>query len=420
MRLLLTSNAMHDPPRGGSARSNLAWLRPLASRGHECRIVCPAPSARNDIVERDGIVIRRVSDLARNVQQLVKEIETFQPDWVAVSSEDVSHVLLREGHRVASNRLIYLAHTPQFFPFGPESWNPDPRGAAIIRKARAVVVIGRHMAGYVREHLGVDARVVHPAVYGDPPYARYGSFDSGDVLMINPCAVKGLSILLALAREFPHLIFAGLAGWGTTSEDRKAMARLPNVRVVETVPSIETVLANARLLLMPSLWYEGFGLIVMEAMLRGVPVISSNSGGLAEAKQGTGYIIPVRPIKRYEHLFEENNMPRPVVEEQDITPWTHALKELTTERERYEEESRRSRAAALSFVSALQATNFEELLLSLGKEQPLRILLAHNSLYLGSHGGGDKSNRLLMEGLAQRGHVVRVMARVEQFGEQSH
>ena len=46
----------------------------------------------------------------------------------------------------------------------------------------------------------------------------------------------------------------------------------------------------------------------------------------------------------------------------------------------------------------------------------MRILLAHNSLYYPSHGGGDKSNRLLMEALSARGHEVRVAARIERFG----
>lgn len=50
----------------------------------------------------------------------------------------------------------------------------------------------------------------------------------------------------------------------------------------------------------------------------------------------------------------------------------------------------------------------------------MRILLAHNSLYYPSHGGGDKSNRLLMEALAARGHEVRVVARIEKFGPQPH
>ena len=50
----------------------------------------------------------------------------------------------------------------------------------------------------------------------------------------------------------------------------------------------------------------------------------------------------------------------------------------------------------------------------------MRILLAHNSLYYPSHGGGDRSNRLLMEALAAEGHQVRVVARVEGFGPEPH
>ena len=46
----------------------------------------------------------------------------------------------------------------------------------------------------------------------------------------------------------------------------------------------------------------------------------------------------------------------------------------------------------------------------------MKILLAHNSLYFPSHGGGDKSNRLLMEALAARGHQVTAVARIESFG----
>lgn len=50
----------------------------------------------------------------------------------------------------------------------------------------------------------------------------------------------------------------------------------------------------------------------------------------------------------------------------------------------------------------------------------MRILLAHNSIYYPSFGGGDKSNRLLMEALAARGHKVVVASRVEKFGQTEH
>ncbi len=50
----------------------------------------------------------------------------------------------------------------------------------------------------------------------------------------------------------------------------------------------------------------------------------------------------------------------------------------------------------------------------------MKILLAHNSLYYPFAGGGDKSNRLLMEAMARRGHLVSVVSRVEQFGAPAH
>jgi glycosyltransferase involved in cell wall biosynthesis len=293
---------------------------------------------------------------------VAQETRAFGPDWVLVSSEDVAHVLLREAAHAAPERLVYLAHTPQFFPFGPESWNKDEAASDAIRHAAGVVSIGQHMAGYIREHLGRGATVIHPPIYGHPPYRRFGRFGSGTVLMVNPCAVKGISIFLALARLFPNVEFAALNGWGTTAQDRAALSALPNVRVLDTVPDIEDVLREARCLLMPSVWYEGFGLIAMEAMLRGVPVVASNSGGLEEAKRGTGCVVPVRPVEKYELAFDDTGMPRAIVPEQDLQPWAAALETMLNDEAAYWSEAERSRTVALAFVSGLDASEFERYL----------------------------------------------------------
>src|SRR5262249_2277834 len=151
----------------------------------------------------------------------------------------LSHLLLHEAQRAAGDRLIYLAHTPQFFPFGPASWNPAPRAAATVRSARAVVVIGSHMQSYIREHLGREAVIIHPPIYGNPPFARFGSFDKGWILMINPSVVKGVGIFIALAESFPQFQFAALKGWGTTQSDLRALANLPNVIVLDPVGNIK-------------------------------------------------------------------------------------------------------------------------------------------------------------------------------------
>jgi glycosyltransferase involved in cell wall biosynthesis len=116
---------------------------------------------------------------------------------------------------------------------------------------------------------------------------------------------------------------------------------------------------------MPSVWLEGFGLIVMEAMLRGVPVISSDSGGLGEAKAGTRFVIPVRAVERYEQVYDDRNMPRPILPPQSVESWVIAIHELTKSRESYDQEVRREREAALKFVQSVDPLAIEKLLESL-------------------------------------------------------
>ena len=360
MRILLASGASYAPPRGGSTRSNLTWLRGLVAAGHECRVVCSAASETGETIA-DGIAILRVTDLALHAETLTEEIRAFLPDWVLVSSEDVTQRLLRAAERAAPGRVVYLAHTPQFFPFGPESWNRDEEATRIIERAPGVVAIGRHMAGYIAKHSTARAVVVHPPIYGRPGLVSGGPL----ILMINPSVVKGIEIFAEVAARLPELRFGALTGWGTTAADREMLARHPNIEPVESVRNIDEVLSRARMLLMPSIWYEGFGLIVMEAMLRGLPVVSSDSGGLMEAKEGTGYVIPVRPVERYEPVFDESHMPRPVREPQDIEPWVEAVRKLALDDAAHAEEAARSRKAAMRFVGRLRAEEFGEYLAAL-------------------------------------------------------
>jgi len=178
MRILLAANASYVPPRGGATRSNLVWLERLAAAGHLCRIVAalagdPAgrleqlrdegiepPVDRGDgvaVSRPGGVLIYSVAEPSRRTQVLRQQVREFQPDWLLVSSEDVGHILLREAHQSAPGRVVYLAHTPQFFPFGPASWNPEPRGVELVARAAGVVALGRHMAEYIERHAGCRA-----------------------------------------------------------------------------------------------------------------------------------------------------------------------------------------------------------------------------------------------------------------------
>jgi glycosyltransferase involved in cell wall biosynthesis len=368
MRILLTANASYVPPRGGATRSNLAWLEHMAAQGHTCQVVAGglADSAgkraqtaqegadRQALFAR-GVEVYEVADHARQTAVLRRQIREFQPDWVLVSSEDLGHGLLREAHDAAPGRVVYLAHTPQFFPFGPASWNPDTGATELVTRAAAVVAIGHHTAAYICRHTGREAVVIHPPIYGGGPFPNLASFNTGLIAMVNPCAVKGVSIFMALAERFPAYSFGALPGWGTTAADLAQMAAHSNIEMLPNCRHIAEFLSRTRILLMPSLWYEGFGLTVMEAMLHGIPVISSDAGGLVEAKMGTPFVVHAPAIERYAPVFDEHSLPLPEIGAVDLRPWEEALRALLTDRALYDRISAESREAALRFTGNLDA-----------------------------------------------------------------
>jgi hypothetical protein len=337
----------------------------LARAGHQCRIIAGASEEGAELPFHHSIALSAIAQPAVRVEALRSQIREFAPDWVLISSEDLGHALLREARHRAPGRVVYLAHTPQFFPFGRESWSPDGHAAEAAAEAAGIVTIGMHMAGYVSAQLGRAAAVIHPPIYGAGPFPKHANAAGGLVTLLNACAVKGISIFAAVAGRLPHCAFGAVPGWGTSAEDRRLLDPLPNVRILPNAREIDDILSQTRVLLMPSLWYEGFGLIAMEAMLRGIPVVSSDSGGLREAKCGTGYVIPVQAIERYQPVYDEHGMPRPILPPNDVAPWVDALAELTGDRSAWERESAASREAATAFAATLEAGAMEDWLRAL-------------------------------------------------------
>ena len=97
-------------------------------------------------------------------------------------------------------------------------------------------------------------------------------------------------------------------------------------------------------------------------MLRGVPVMAANVGGIPEAKMGVPYLLPVNPITRYETRLDEQMVPVAEVPAQNMAPWREALALLSGDRGHYEAVARASRAAALAYAETLTVGPFERLL----------------------------------------------------------
>ena len=88
---------------------------------------------------------------------------------------------------------------------------------------------------------------------------------------------------------------------------------------------IDDLLRQTRVMLAPSLWAEARSRMILEAMSRGIPVMASDVGGLAEAMLGMDYLLPVNPVARYRPMVDELMVPAVEIPPQDVRPWAAVL-----------------------------------------------------------------------------------------------
>lgn len=384
-KVLICSRVSLFPPEHGGAKSFRHLAATLPRSGVQCRVLVqlappdtsgerfagqtleklrsmgihPERGKNGDYFwQNDGVTyVAQESGVDGLLRLLAAEMEKFNPDRVVLSDDTLKNCERLFSLAAVTGRLIFAAQTIHGLPFGPYSLARNEVVTAALKRAMHIMAPSRTVQEYIRAFLGKTTSVYYPPVFGSGPFPALGKWENPFVTLVNPCAWKGAEIFLGLARALPELAFAAVPTWGATPKLLAELRALPNIRVLEETPRIDEIFAQTRILLVPSLCQEAFGLIAPEALLRGIPVLASDLGGLRESTLGAATLLPVKGLELQAATHEEGAAVPWREPENDLQPWIQALRKLVDDPVFYAERSQQSRNTALSFVNSLQSVS---------------------------------------------------------------
>jgi len=298
---------------GGSERHLLALLPALRAHGIEPSFVGlddprGAPEPFYAALEQAGIPFARVTsrhDLDPRLPfRIARAARRSRPELVH------THLVHADVHGAAAAALLRL-------PFVSTKHNDDPFRAGafryverlLARRARRIITITESLARFNEERVGIPRAklvIVHygldelpPAWSSNPPLQLP---DDARVLLALGRLVpqKGLDLavraLPALRRTHPDTVLV-VAGEGP---ERDALASLAaelgvgdGLFLIGRAGDVTALLDRAELLVHPSRW-EGFGLVLLEAMLASRPVVATRVSSIPEIviDGETGALVP--------------------------------------------------------------------------------------------------------------------------------
>lgn len=267
----------HNPFMAAALRQRLQAFRPDVVHFHNTfPLLSPALLA---VAREEGAAV--VATL-HNYRLFCAQGGLLRERRICTECLDRGHAWPAVRHACRSSRLATLPVASMIdHHLRRDTWNRAPHALIVLTEFQKTLM--------QRAGVRADLLQVKPNFAGSAPTVPWAARENAAVYLGRVCEEKGIWTLLAaweqLGARAPLL---KVIGAGPALEPLRARvagsAVASRIRILGALPHAEATreLANARLLVYPSIWYEPFGMSIVEAYARAVPVLTSRLGSLPD------------------------------------------------------------------------------------------------------------------------------------------
>lgn len=302
---------------GGVQECVLAMQSELAARGHDALIITPQPREHNGDAPKFVRLLGRARDVKSpfhttaqisvtvDMDQVDELLETekfdvlhFHEPWVPL----LSHQLLARSR--AKNIATFHAKLPDTVMSRTIEKVVTPYTKTVLKYFSDMTAVSEAAATYVRSLTNTNIQIIPNGI----DIAKYQKLKAKNskhktILYIGRLEKrKGVKFLLKAVKELQHAypdVVLQIVGDGPDRQqlERFAKEQKINAHFLGRVSEAEKLayLHNARVFCSPARYGESFGIVLLEAMATGTPVVAGNNPGYSAVMQDTGSLSLVDP-----------------------------------------------------------------------------------------------------------------------------
>lgn len=358
----------------GAATATLEALRVLANNGFDCQAFCATWSDSKEEVAIEAVLkkakswheVRKVQigghygQLVLNRQGNVpvtlfktassrqmwsseEEIAGFLSGCELFLTRNRPDVVFTYGGDPIScelHRLIKRLDIPIIFALH----NFNYRSPDMFRTIDHAIVPSEFSQKHYWESMGMACQVLPYII--DPQRVTADHWEPHYVTFVNPIPRKGIHAFARIAEvlqhrrpDIPLLLVEALGQAKFVGDMGVDLAKLSNVTVMPNTSDPRNFYAKTKILLVPSLWGESCGLVAVEAMFNGIPVIASTRSALPETLGDAGILLDLPARCNQDSCLESPT-------EEEVEPWVVTIVRLWDDTKCYYEMNKAARKRA--------------------------------------------------------------------------